>query len=379
MTNHLTAGAWGLVPRRILESAAQTLPLLLILFIPIVVGMPWLYEWARPNAAASALLSSKRAYLNVPFFLLRSAVLFLAASTAAYLLSSWSRRQQSESPERLQRWMRTLSGPGLVGYGLLTSFVYVDWVMSLTPKWYSTIFGLLIICGQGLSAFAFVIIVLVLLARCPPMAGAVSPKVLHDLGKLLQTFVLLWAYMAFCQLLIIWSGNLPREVVYYTSRLNTTWRRLGLLLVIAHFALPFGLLLFRELKRRPVTLAVVAGWVLVMRLADQLWLVEPSFHPQGFRLHALDVVAPIRTRRSLAGVFLLVAKAGSHPAPWRPGSRRGPGWQPVAKVPIDPSLAWEEITHGTYRPRAVRGERRRSSVVCLRHDRPIGRLQSGRL
>jgi hypothetical protein len=289
MMNKLTGGAWGRVPMRLLENAALSLPLLAVLFLPLALGARWLYPWAQPEAvASSALLQHQQVYLNLPLFLLRSAVLFLFAISMAYMLSG-------RSPQK-----ETLSGPGLLGYGLLVTFVYIDWLMTMQPRWYSTIFGMLIICGQGVSAYAFLIVALVLLSATPPLSQRISTKVLHDLGKLLQAFVLLWAYMAFSQLLIIWAGNLPREILWYTPRLQTSWRWLGVLLLLGHFALPFFLLLFRDLKRRPRPLAVLAGWVLLMRLCDQLWLVEPDFQPQGFRLHVLDVWIPI----SLGGFWV---------------------------------------------------------------------------
>lgn len=301
MMNHLTGGAWGLIPRRIIESAARTLPLLLVLFVPIVVGIPWLYRWAHKEAvAANTLLSYKRLFLNVPFFLIRSAAFFAIWIAFASLLGAWSRRQEREDPQRLGRLMRRLSGPGLFIYGLTASFAYFDWVMSLLPEWGSTIFGMLIVAGQALSAYAFVIVVLVILARFSPLAQAVSPALFHDLGSLLQAFVLLWAYLSFSQLLIIWAGNLPREIIWYVHRLGTSWRWLGVLLIIGHFALPFFLLLFRVIKRNAVSLAALSVFLLVMRVCDEIWLVEPDFHPQGLRLHWMDVIAPI----GLGGVWV---------------------------------------------------------------------------
>jgi len=301
MMSHLTGGAWGLVGRRVFESAARTLPLLLLLFAPIALGIRWLYPWARPeDLAASGLLRHKHLYLNVPFFFVRSGVFFALWIVLAWLLGRFSRQQKSGNALELGRRMRTISGPGLLLYGLTASFAYMDWVMTLRPEWSSTIFGLLIVAGQGLSAYAFVILVLFVLSRRPKLSHMVSPKVLHDLGKLMQALILLWAYMAFSQFLIIWSGNLPREITWYMPRTQTSWQWLGVLLIVGHFALPFFLLLFRELKRRWLPLAGLAGFVLVMRLCDEFWLIAPDFDTAGLRIHWMDLV----TVFGLGGLWL---------------------------------------------------------------------------
>jgi hypothetical protein len=297
MMSHLTGGAWGLIPRRIYEAAARSLPWLFVLFIPVLCGLPWLYAFMRPEQVAlSETLQQERGYLNTPFYVVRSLVYFALWILLASLLASWSRRQDESSPEeaeRLARRMRVLSGPGLFFFCLAVSFAATDWLMILLPEFYSTVFGMLVLVGQGLTAYAFVIVVLGGLSRCAPFARAVSPKLWHDLGKLLQAFVLLWAYMAFSQLVVSWSGNLPREIRWYIPRLRTSWFYLGVVLLLGHFALPFFLLLFRALKRRAATLVALAIFLLFMRLCDQLWLVEPNFHPGGFYLHGLDVLLPI--------------------------------------------------------------------------------------
>ena len=297
MLSHLTGGDWGLVPRRILEAAGRSVPLLFALFLPILGGLPWLYAFARPaQPGADEALQRQGAYLNPPFYIGRSLVYFALWTLLAWLLTRGSRHEERSEDRRVRIWAaraRALSGPGLFFSCLAVSFAATDWVMILLPQWSSTIFGLLILAGQGLSAYAFVIVVLAGLSGRPPFAAAVSTKLWHDLGKLLQALVLLWAYMEFSQLLIIWTGNLPREIPWYMSRLRTSWVYLGLLLLGGHFVLPFFLLLFRGLKRRAGTLAAIAGLVLLMRLGDALWLTLPSFHPQGLRIHALDVVLPI--------------------------------------------------------------------------------------
>jgi hypothetical protein len=235
--------------------------------------------------AASHVLQHKQPYLNVPFFLVRAALYLGTWIVLTYLLG-----RRVRPGDRLHR----LAGPGLVAYALTVSFASFDWVMSLDAEWFSTIFGILTIGGQGLSALAFVVAVLVLLARHEPVAGLVKPAQLHDLGKLILAFVMLWAYFNFSQLLIIWSGNLPEEIPWYVRRMDGGWKWVGVALILFHFALPFLLLLSRSLKRRPQGLVAVAVLLLAMRALDTVWLIAPEFegpHPSmtglGFVLDAL--------------------------------------------------------------------------------------------
>jgi hypothetical protein len=301
MIQYLSGGAWGLFTRRILESGMGTLPYLAVLFIPILIGFHHLYLWARPeDLAHDAALQHKHAYLNVPFFVLRTVLYFGLWVGMAYLLNIWSVRQDHEgSSPRLERRFRLLSGPGLVLYVLAGTFAAIDWVMSLEPHWSSTIFGISLLVGQGLNAFAFTIAVAALLARQQPLSDAISPKVFKDLGNLLLSFVMLWAYMAFSQYLLIWSGNLPEEATWYVHRLRGGWWWIGLALIVLHFAVPFVLLLSRDLKRNFRTLAMVAVALMAMRLVDIFWLVTPAFVP-SLRVHWLDVAAPV----GLGGLWL---------------------------------------------------------------------------
>jgi len=301
MVQHMSGGAWGLVIRRVLESATRTFPLMLVLFIPLALGIGVLYEWAHPEAvAASPLLQHKRPYLNTGFFLARAAFYFIVWLAISYFLNRWSSEQDRTGEEPLTRKLQVLSGPGLVLYGLTVTFASVDWVMSLEPEWFSTIFGVLFMGGQGVSAMAFVIAVIVLLATRKPLSDILAPRHLHDLGKLLLAFIMLWAYFSFSQFLIIWSGNLPEEIPYYVKRLQGPWRYIGLFIVLFHFALPFVMLLSRDLKRNGRMLAMVAIFVIVMRFVDLYWLIAPGFHGGQFHIHWLDIVLPV----GLGGVWV---------------------------------------------------------------------------
>lgn len=292
---HLTGGAWGAVIRRILESAISTIPVLAILFLPIIVGLfHGLYVWTNEHEVAkSEVLRHKTAYLNPTFFILRAAIYFLLWGLLMRSLIRWSRRQdEAPDPVAIQR-LTVIGGVGLLLYGLTMTFASVDWMMSLEPHWFSTIYGLLVITGQVLSAFAFAIAVSAWLARTKPFSEIIAPLQFHDLGKLMLAFVMIWAYLAFSQFLIIWSGNLPEETPWYIHRLQGGWQTVAIALILFHFAFPFLLLLSRPLKQQARTLASVAVLVLIMRLVDLYWLLAPDFHQEGFAIHFLDVLLPL--------------------------------------------------------------------------------------
>jgi hypothetical protein len=285
-----------------LESGSRTLPLLAILFVPIVAGAPWIYAWCGPTTNAEKM-QRQSLYLNVPQFLLRAGVYFVCWLILSYFLNRWSRRQDETGDPRLAGWMRTLSGPGLVVCGLTLTFASFDWLMSLQPDWYSTIFSYVFAAGHALSALAFVVLVLALLADHPPLAGLTGPKTLIDLGNLLLAFVMFWTYVSFSQFLLIWAGNLPEEISWYVRRSQGGWLWFAVLLVILHFAVPFALLLSRDMKRNRRNLAIIAGLVLVMRLAALTWDVVPAYEPLGLGPHWGDLIACAITVLGVGGVW----------------------------------------------------------------------------
>jgi hypothetical protein len=290
MINHITGGAWGAAIRRLLESAARTMPLLALLFLPIALGVGELYEWARPDVIAhDPILQHKSVYLNVPFFLGRAVLYFVAWSTVAFLLARWSLVQDGARDDRPSIWLEQLSRGGLLLLGLTGTFASVDWMMSLEPHWFSTIYGFLFMGGSVLAALAFAIAMASAIADRPPLSEVITPSTLQDLGKLLLAFVMLWAYFALSQFLIIWSADLPEEIPWYLRRLSGGWRLIILGVIGAQFVLPFVLLLSRRLKRSAPALAVVATLVLLARFADLYWMVVPAFGAAAPRIHALDV------------------------------------------------------------------------------------------
>jgi hypothetical protein len=294
MLHHVTGGAWGLPIRRPLESGTRTLPLMLLFFLPIVVGAGKIYEWADPAAVAhDPILRHKSLYLNLPFFIGRAALYFAAGLALAYVLNRWSADQDRTGDRPIARRLQLLSSAGLVAYGLTVTFASIDWAMSLEPHWFSTMYGVLFIAGQGLSAFAFIVALLVLLAGTPPLAGFVAQRHYHDLGKLMLAFVMFWAYVSFSQYLIIWSGNLPEEIPWYLRRLQGGWGWVGAALVVLHFVLPFLLLLPASANRNPRILGTVAAIVVLMRAVDVFWLTQPAFAGSRFHLHWMDILAPV--------------------------------------------------------------------------------------
>jgi hypothetical protein len=305
MIHQLSGGAWGVLIRRPIGAATRVLPALTLLFLPIVLGMPYLYEWTHADIVAhDEVLRHKQLYLNTTFFLVRAAFYFLVWNALSYFLNAWSLEQDRTADPRIPRRMQMVSAGGLVAYGLTITFASFDWLMSIESHWFSTIYGVLVIGGQGLSAMAFLIVTMVWLSRRPPLEGAVVPAHLHDLGNLLLAFVMLWAYFSFSQYLIIWSGNLPEEISWYLHRLQSGWRFVGLALVVFHFAMPFCLLLSRAVKREGRMIVKVAAGILIVRLVDLFWLIAPEFHQHGIAVSWMDILLPATLGSIWLGCFV---------------------------------------------------------------------------
>jgi len=305
LIQHLTGGWWGLVIRRLLEAGARTLRLCLLLFLPVAVGLPRLYEWAdAARVQGDPILTHKALYLNMPFFLARALFYFAVWIGLGYLLDRYSVELDATAGnerayQHISSRLQALSGGGLLLMGLTITFSSVDWAMSLDPHWFSTIYGMMFMVGQAVAAMALMIVVVALLSREGPLARVLEPSHVHDLGKLQLAFVMLWAYIHVSQWIIIWSGNLAEETPWYIRRLHGGWQWLALLVVVFHFFLPFLLLLSRNLKRDARRLAQVAAVLLVMRVLDLFWLVAPDAplgHEgghAGLHLHWMDLTAVI--------------------------------------------------------------------------------------
>ena len=300
MIRHLTGGGWGMVIRRILGAAMRTLPLLAVLFIPLAIGVHHLYPWAMPlEAVQDAHIrehlekhSFVRSYLNLSGFVIRAIIYFAIWNLLSFLLSMWSKQtDRPGAPDNTEKF-KAVAGPGLILYGFTISFAAIDWVMSIDPTWISTMFGLIILIGELLSAMCFAVIVERILFDYKPMSDMLKPDFVHDHGKWMLTFIMVWMYFNFSQWLIIWAGNLPSEITFYMKHLNGGWGTIALFLVLFHFAIPFAMLLSRHFKRNIRTLVYLAAWLLFMRCVDLFWVIEPNFSG-SFTVTLADIVAPI--------------------------------------------------------------------------------------
>jgi len=292
MLQHLTGGGWGFVIRRSLEAATRTLPLMALLFVPIIAGAHSVYHhWTdQEELAKHEVVQFKTPYLNLPFFTVRAVVYFAVWIALAFLLNKWSLAQDRTADNRYTKNMRVLSGPGMVALIFTVTFASIDWYMSIEPEWFSTIYGFIWVAAWSLSALAFVIAVMASLSKDEPMRRIVAPLHFHDLGKLLLALVMLWSYFAFSQYLIIWSGNLPEEIGWYIVRTHGFWGGVIVTIGLLHFAAPFLFLLSRDLKRRPGKLVIIAVLILVMRAVDLLWMLVPAFREEH-RWIWMDLIA----------------------------------------------------------------------------------------
>jgi len=286
MIQHLSGGAWGIF-RRIFEASSRTMPLMVILFIPVLLGMHELYPWTHADLVAEDhILQSKSLYLNTPFFLARAAFYFAVWWGLSVVLNKLSLRQDTGDAS-VNLPMQRVSGAGLVLYAITVMFAAIDWIMSLNPHWYSTMFGFLMMGGQGIATLAFTIVIATMLTPREPKDGWFKPKHFHDLGTLLFAFVMLWTYFSFSQYLLIYAANLQEETPYIAVRTSNGWQYLALFLVTFHFAVPWLLLLSRDRKRNPHRLVLVALWMLAMRLVDLFMMISPEFAATGGNLHAM--------------------------------------------------------------------------------------------
>jgi len=308
MLQHLTGGRWGIVIRRPLEAASRVLPLTAILFIPIVFGMKSLYSaWLDPEKVKEEPLSAfQQGYLTHSGFLVRAVIYFVIWLGLMLLFNKWSKQQDVDRDDRaLRRRLKMWAGPGVILYVLAMTFASIDWVMSLSPHWASTIYGFIFVAGQAITAMSLMIIVVVALSSTP--YGAVYKQRMHDLGKWLFTFNMLWAYFDFSQLLIIWSGNQPEEISFYRTRLYGGWGVVAVIVLLFSFALPFLILLSEHVKKTPSLISKVALWMIIFRLVDLYWMTRPEF-TKNPTLYWLDIVVPVALVGLWVGFFAMNLK-----------------------------------------------------------------------
>jgi len=285
LLQNLAGGRWSVAIIDVLTSGTRTLPWLALLFLPIALGIPSLYRWAQPvEVAASELLQHKQPYLNRSFFLGRAAGYFTLWIVLGWLLNRWAVPLSERGDDRATRRIQRTGAIGLILVAATVSLAVVDWIMSLEPEWYSTIYGLIYVAGDMLAGMAFAILLSGWLDRRVETSTAYSastplvrPDQYNDLGNLMLAAVMAWAYMVFSQYLINYSGNTLEEIPWHLRRTRGVWGAVAILLITFHFALPFVTLLFRGVKREAGRLAIVAGLVLVAQVVALLWLVKPAF------------------------------------------------------------------------------------------------------
>src|ERR1700742_3075728 len=320
MLQYTSGGNWGRLGRRIWEAAAGNWWYMLLCWLPIAVGMKHIYKWATiPSDPAEKAAFLKHLgpdkvhyYLNVPGFWVRGIIYFVGWGLLYMALKRWSVREEAGTTTPAQFvTIQNLSGFGIVFYGFSITFASIDLTMSLYPEWWSTVWGMLFMVGQVLTTFCFTIWLFVRLSSVEPVSRIFKTEYLHDFGKLLFAFVVLWAYLSFSQWIIIWSGNMLSEIRWYVMRLQNGWQYFGTLLIFVHFVFPFALLLSRNTKRSRSRIVVICFLVLFMRLVDLFWLTAPNFYPGGVnggleRFHLLDAAMYIVCPIAMGGIWLFL-------------------------------------------------------------------------
>jgi hypothetical protein len=301
LIQYAAQGGWGIVVRRIGETTFATLPVLAVLFLPLLFGLRDLYPWAAPGAAEhDPLLQWKEPFLNVPFFLIRAGFYFATWSFIALWYYRGSRGQDVTGDPAASARLRRLAGPAIIVLALTQTFASIDWIMSLTPHWYSTMFGVYFFAGSFVGFIALLAVVVVAMRSAGLLQTIVSAEHLHDVGKFLFAFTAFWAYIAFSQFFLMWYANLPEETIFYKARLEGSWKTVSVFLMAGHFGAPFLFLMGRAVKRRGSTLAAGGAWLLAMHFLDLYWQVMPTLHPEGLRPSALDVAALV----TIGGCFV---------------------------------------------------------------------------
>jgi hypothetical protein len=299
--HNVVGGNWGVAVRRLVEAGLKTLPLILLLAIPIFFALGTLYKWTDASYRAEHFaVGHKAAYLNPTWFIIRTLLYFAIWSFSGFRILSMANEHDRTGDPLLFKRIKARSAPALLVFVLTTTLAFIDWIMSLEPDWYSTIYGWMFTVGEVLLTFSFLVAVLVLLSKREPFASFLTRQHYHDIGNLMLAFTMLWAYMSFAQFLIIWAENLPDEIPWYVRRFSGGWGYIAWTIAIFHFFVPFFLLLLRFVKKNPTRLRTLAVWIIVMKILDVFWIVEPAFRQRGLEVYWTDLVALI----GVGGIWL---------------------------------------------------------------------------
>ncbi|MGP0073117.1 MAG: hypothetical protein ACLPWF_14430 [Bryobacteraceae bacterium] len=299
--HNVVGGNWGVAIRRLVESGLKTLPLMLVLAIPIFFALGILYKWTDASYRAEHFaVGHKAAYLNPTWFIIRTVLYFAIWLFSGFRILKMANEHDRTGNRELFLKIKRRSAPALLVFVVTTTLAFIDWIMSLEPDWYSTIYGWMFTVGQVLLTFSFLVAVLVLLSKREPFASFLTRQHYHDIGNLMLAFTMLWAYMSFAQFLIIWAENLPDEIPWYVRRFSGGWGYIAWTIAIFHFFVPFYLLLLRFIKKHPSRLRTLALWIIVMRMLDVFWIVAPAFRQRGLEFYWTDLFALV----GLGGVWL---------------------------------------------------------------------------
>jgi hypothetical protein len=300
--HNVVGGNWGVAVRRLVESGLKTLPLVALLVLPLLFfALPTLYKWTDAGYRAEHFATGhKAAYLNPPWFIIRTILYFAIWFFSGFRILKMANEHDRTGDPALFKRIKARSAPALLVFVITTSLAFIDWIMSLEPDWYSTIYGWMFTVGEVLLTFSFLVAVLVLLSKREPFASFLTSQHYHDIGNLMLAFTMLWAYMSFAQFLIIWAENLPDEIPWYVRRFSGGWGYIAWTIAIFHFFVPFFLLLLRFVKKNPTRLRTLAIWIIIMKILDVFWIVVPAFRQRGLEVYWTDVAALI----ALGGIWL---------------------------------------------------------------------------
>lgn len=278
LLHHVVGGRWGATARRFFEAQMRTLPLLFGMVVVLLIGLKYLYPWTHSDlVTTNAYLLAKHRYLNIPFFIIRVLIYFVLWGFWGWRVNRMADLQDRTGDPMLRERMRAFSAPGLLIFVLASTFAYIDWVLSSDTQYYSTVYGAMILIGDVLQTFALTLVVMILASRGDRFGGRINKVILHDLGNLMFAFTIFWTYLSASQLIITWPANLPQELQWYLDRVHGPWKWLTLVIALSMFAIPFLALLSQARKRDPRRLIRVAIWLLVARIVDVFWIVEPTF------------------------------------------------------------------------------------------------------
>jgi hypothetical protein len=307
-----TRAGWSVAVRRLAEATAVNLAVPMApLLLPILFGLHTLYPWANHAVVeGDHLLEAKAAWLNVPFFLVRTAIYFVVWGALALWFHRRSTEQDRTGDKTLTNRMEAASTAGLILFAFTVTFFAFDYVMSLTPHWYSTIYGVYVFAGSIVAFFAFLPILASRVQGAGALRSAITTEHYHDLGKLVFAFTVFWAYIGFSQYMLMWYANLPEETVWYLARQTGGWTPVSVFLIFGHFLVPFLALMSRNVKRRLPLLIAGAGWMLLMHYVDVTWLVRPAHSPGRVPISLMDVATFV----GIGGIFgaALVRRLQAH-------------------------------------------------------------------